>query len=56
MLSDEAPPTEAELNAPIDHPERTGHEAHDAYADESGDEAADDAEERREPTAWGPDA
>jgi hypothetical protein len=57
VLSDEGPPTKAELNAPIDHPERTGHEAHDAYADEAGDEASDEAgDERREPTAWGPDA
>jgi NADH-quinone oxidoreductase subunit B len=57
VLSDEAPPTEAELNAPIDHPERTGHEAHDAYADEARDEASDEAgDKRREPAAWGPDA
>jgi NADH-quinone oxidoreductase B subunit len=47
-------PTAAELNAPIDHPEMTGHEAHDAFEEAADDKAAE--AERREPTAWGPDA
>jgi len=42
VLGDGPPPTEAELNAPIDDPELTGHEAHDAYAE--GEES------------WGPNA
>jgi NADH-quinone oxidoreductase subunit B len=51
VLGDDPPPTESELNAPIDHPERTGHEAHDAYTEEREDE-----EQTRAPTAWGPNA
>ena len=51
VLGDGPPPDEAGLNAPIDHPERTGHEAHDAY--EADEEA--DADERQ-PATWGPNA
>ncbi len=51
VLGDGPPPSESELNAPIDHPEQTGHEAHDAYTEEQQDEAPS-----REPTTWGPNA
>ncbi len=54
VLGDGPPPTEADLNAPIDHPEHTGHEAHDAYT-ENEDEGADEAP-GREPTTWGSNA
>ncbi len=54
VLGHGPPPTEAELNAPVDHPEMTGHEAHDAFEEAAGDEGPEAPV--REPTAWGPDA
>ena len=47
------PPTEAELNAPVSHPELTGHEAHDAYEEAADDERVTTS---RPPAAWGRDA
>jgi hypothetical protein len=52
-------PTEAELNAPTIDPDRTGHEAHDAFVEEAEDEILSEEEAlaaSREPTDWGPNA
>jgi hypothetical protein len=46
-------PTEAELNAPIDHPELTGHEAGDAYEEAADDERVTTS---RPQEGWGRDA
>jgi hypothetical protein len=44
-------PTEAELQAPIDDPELTGHEAHDAFEEAADDERVTTS---RPPETWGP--
>jgi NADH-quinone oxidoreductase subunit B len=44
-------PTDAELHSPIDHPELTGHEAHDAFEEAADDERVTTS---RPPAGWGP--
>jgi NADH-quinone oxidoreductase subunit B len=47
------PPTAAELHAPVEHPELSGHEAHDAYEEAEEDERVTSS---RPPVEWRDDA
>ncbi len=47
------PPSDAELHAPISHPELSGHEAHDAWEEAADDERVTTS---RPPTGWRDDA
>jgi hypothetical protein len=47
------PPSAAELHAPVEHPELTGHESADAYEEAAEDERVSSS---RPPVGWSGDA